>query len=108
MALTDVRDALLLALPEAVYHFEAPEKSAAPYIVWAEDSQGDAQHANNAMIHQAIRGTIDLFTRNEYDPLFQKIQQALTVCHIPFRLNSIQREQETKLIHYEWIFEEVP
>lgn len=105
MALTDIRDALLLALPGAVYHFESPEGAAVPYIVWAEDSQGDTQHANNAMIHQALQGTIDLYTRREYDPLFGKIQQALTIRHIPFRLNSIQREQETGLIHYEWVWE---
>lgn len=107
MALTDIRDTLLLALPGSVYHFEAPETARAPYLVWAEDTQAGVQHANNTMIHQALQGTIDLYTRSEYDLLFNKVQQALTVHHIPFRLNSIQREQETKLIHYEWVWEAV-
>lgn len=105
MALTDVRDALLLALPDSVYHFEAPKEATAPYLVWAEDSQGGSRHANNVMAAQAMQGTVDLFTRDEYDPLFGKVQRALTIRRIPFRLNSIQRERDTGLIHYEWVWE---
>ena len=60
MALTDIRDALLTVLPGAVYHFEASESAQAPYLVWSEDTQGSARHANNTMLCQAIQGTVDL------------------------------------------------
>ena len=107
MALTDIRYALLTVLPGAVYHFEASESAQAPYLVWSEDTQGSARHANNTMLCQAIQGTVDLYTRDEYDPLFDKVQRAFAVHHIPFRLRSIQRERDTGLIHYEWIWEAV-
>jgi len=96
---------MLIVLPEAVYHFTAPSKVKAPYIVWAEDSQGNAQHADNVMGSQAVQGTIDYFTFEEYDPNFDKIQRSLTIHHIPFRLNSVQFEEDTGLIHYEWTWE---
>lgn len=104
MKLTDLRDALLL-VGVPVYHFEAPERKVDQYIVWAEDSQGDSRHADNGMIGQSIAGSIDYFTRTEYDDTFRKIQRALTVKGIPYRLNSVQRERDTGYIHYEWIWE---
>lgn len=103
--ITIIRDAMLMVLPKAVFHYFAPDKTKAPYIVWAEDGQADSIHAGNSMAGQVIQGTIDYFTKWEYDPTVKKIQRALAVKQIAFRLSSIQFEKETKLIHYEWIWE---
>lgn len=104
-SLADIPAALLTVLPQAVYHYIAPDSTAAPYITWAEDGQGDSLHSNNTMTAQAITGAVHLFTRAEYDPLFDKIQKVLRLRQIPYRLNSVQYERDTGLIHYEWVWE---
>ena len=57
------------------------------------------------MREQAITGTIDYFTKTEYDPAFTAIQAALTTLGISYRLNSVQYEVDTKYLHYEWVWE---
>lgn len=103
MKLSDLRDALLEVIPD-VFHYEAwakPDK----YIVWAEDNESDAGYGDNHKTIQVIQGTIDYFTKTEYDPNFELIQVKLNSIDIAWRLNSIQYEDETKFIHYEWVFE---
>lgn len=103
--LKDVPAAMLKVLPKAVYHYTAAEKAKAPYIVWAEDMQGKAVCSDNVMSSQAISGTVDYYTRTEYDVNVDKIQLAFRVSHIPYRLNSVQYETDTGLIHFEWAWE---
>lgn len=101
MNLNAIKEALLtVGVP--VSHYAAFEQSD-KYIVWAEDTQSDEVWADGEMQEQAIQGTIDYFTKTENDPNVKKIQDALN--GISFRLNSIQYEDGTKYIHYEWIFE---
>lgn len=103
MNLQTVKNALL-AVGVPVSHYTAikrPDK----YIVWAEDSSGDTLWADGKMIDQVIQGTIDYFTRTENDPNAQKVQQALTDADISYRLNSIQYEDDTRYVHYEWVWE---
>ena len=97
------RDALL-KVTNQVSHYKAFKKTD-QYIVWAEDSQGDALYGDNRMSEQAIEGTIDYFTRTEYDPNFEKIQEVLSEAEISYRLNSVQYEDETGYIHYECVFQ---
>lgn len=101
--LNRVKDALL-TVSKNVGHYQAL-KAAIPYIVWAEDGQSDAVWANDRMLGQTIQGTIDLYTRAENDPLFQAVQKALNAAEISFRLNSVQYEDDTGYIHFEWVFE---
>lgn len=94
----------LLTVSKNVGHYQAL-KATAPYIVWAEDGQSDTVWANNRMLGQVIQGTIDLYTKKENDPLFQAVQKALNAAEISFRLNSVQHEDDTGYIHFEWVFE---
>ena len=48
---------------------------------------------------------MDYYTPQEYDPAVDNIQAALNSLRIPWRLNSVQYEDETNLIHYEWTWE---
>lgn len=73
------------------------------YIVWAEDSEADSVWADGKQLHQSIQGTIDYYTKQENDPNVKAIQDALV--GVSFRLNSIQYEQDTGFIHYEWVWE---
>lgn len=104
MWLKDVPTALLKVM-KAVYHYTAPENTPAPYIVWAEDGRGDSLCSDNHTSAQALTGTVDYFTRTEYDKNVDKIQLAFTLGNIPYRLNSVQYEKDTGLIHYEWVWE---
>lgn len=94
----------LLAVGVPVSHYMA-SKQPDQYIVWAEDAQGEALWADGRMTEQTLHGTIDYFTRMEHDTHVQDIQNALTGAEISYRLNSIQYEDESQYIHYEWLWE---
>ncbi len=103
MTLSDVKTALLTVTPN-VGHYKVTKKTD-KYIVWAEDSGAAALWADGQQQGQAISGTIDYFTKTEYDPNVQAIEAALNAAKISFKLESVQHEEETGYIHYEWIFE---
>lgn len=103
MNLVDLRD-LLLTIGVPVYHFHAHMQTNS-YIVWAEDTQGSTSYADNHMTIQGVQGTIDYFTKTEFDPNFDLIQEKFNSVDIAWRLNSIQHEEETGYIHYEWVWE---
>jgi len=94
----------LLTVTEKVYHFVADSEATAPYIVWAEDGQRDGLYADGKMVEQSIEGTIHYFTPKEFDPTVDDIQNTLNDARISFCLKSIQKELETGLIHYEWVW----
>lgn len=85
-----------------VYHYFRPIQNA-PYIVWAED-QDIGLEADNVHEEQAIQGTVDYYTKTEYDGNCDTIQAALTSADASWYLNSVQYEDSTNLIHYEWVW----
>lgn len=99
---------ILRSVTEKVYHYDAMGQDD-KYIVWAEDSEGDSVEGNNQKINQSIQGTIDYFTREEFDENVDKIQEALIASCVSFYLNSVQYESRDDsgagYIHYEWVFE---
>ena len=103
MTLDDVKKALL-TVTSKVYHFSAPPNTSGSYIVWAEDGMVDDLSGDGEVQAQNIEGTIDYFTKNEYDATPNKIHNALNSARVGFRINSIQHEQDTGYIHYEWVF----
>jgi len=102
MVLVDIK-AALLTVTSNLRHYDATGLIV-PYIVWSEDTQSDAVYGDGKMKEQAIQGTIDLFTKTEYDSKVSQIQIALNNAGIGFYLDSIQYENDTKYIHYQWIF----
>ena len=93
-----------VANPVPVYHYVRPENVTKKYIVWAEDGEETSFDADNVKQEQKIHGTIDYFTQTEFDVVCDNIQNALNSAGIGFRLYSVQYEDDTKLIHYEWAF----
>lgn len=93
----------MLSVTEEVYHYTAPEDSNR-YIVWAEDMEVASLEADNYKPGQTIEGTIDLYTKDEDDPWIPEIPDALNAARIGWNLNSVQYEDETRFIHYEWLF----
>jgi len=102
MTLSDLRVALLTVTTN-VKHFDGKNMTG-NYIIWAEEGQGDSVWADGKMKEQVIAGTIDYFTKTEDDPNFDAIQAALSLAGISFKINSIKYEDDTKYIHYEWVF----
>lgn len=101
-----IRDALTAIETDAgVFHYRKPtDNKTRRYIVWAEDS-GGAFGANNRNEERVINGTVDLYTQREYDALIDQIEAALNdVTHISWSLNGVDYDDETNLIHYEWLF----
>lgn len=101
--LKTVRDALN-AVHDNVNHYSS-DSSSNEYIVWSEDGEGNSLHLDNSKNTQIITGTIDFFTTEEYSPVIDDIQNALKDADISYVLNSIQYEETTQFIHYEWRFE---
>ena len=104
MTLEQVRDAFLSVLPTATFHYSAWSKPD-QYIVWAEDGQSDGVYADNQMQIQVTEGTVDLFTKTEYDPVANQIQQAMNNSEMTWYKNSTQYEEETGYIHHEWVWQ---
>lgn len=88
-----------------VFHYTKPKSVKAPWIVWQEDGEAGAFDSDNRKAEQQVHGTIDCFTQKEYDPVLDEIQDALNEAEIGWRLSSVQYEDETNLIHYEWEFD---
>lgn len=85
-----------------VYHYFAPDESQAPYVVWAEDDRLDLE-AGNVHAEKAWQGTIDLYTHTEFDSLSDSIE-AILDGSFSWYLESVQYEEDTGLIHYEWVW----
>lgn len=98
-----VRDALLTTTSN-IGHYEFLGH-ADQYVVWGEDGESTSIYHDNGKYIQVITGTIDLFTKIEFDPLADQIQSSLSSEGIPYTLESVQYEDETQYIHYEWRFE---
>lgn len=96
----------LVALNERTFHYFASPQTEAPYIVWAEDGANDLV-ANNGHSEKMLTGTVDLFTREEADPLFQSIPEVMDRIPVAYSLTTVQYEEETGLIHYSWDWEAI-
>lgn len=93
--------AALAQVTEKTYHYWRPVKDV-PCLIWAESGEEDSFHASNRKQEQRIVGTVDLFTKTEFDPLCDDVQDALEALGLTWSLESVQYEDDTNLIHYEW------
>lgn len=98
--------AALAALTDRCYHYVAAPNTAPPYITWMEDGDNDLS-AGNVHAERCYTGSAHLFTKTEGDPLFESIPAALESIGASWYLNSVQYEEDTSLIHYEWYWEVV-
>lgn len=102
LTLQPLRDALA-ALGNA-YHYTAKPNAAPPYLVWMEDGDNDLA-ADNTHVERIYQGTVDLYTKTEDDPLMEHVPEVLESIEAAWYLNSVQYEDDTGLIHYEWVWE---
>lgn len=87
---------------DAVGHFV--KLKADRYFVWQEDGS-TAILADDKHGEIAVTGTTDLFTMYEFDPWKTAIEKSFDNNGIAWFLNSVQFEEDTVFIHYEWRWE---
>ena len=95
------------AMPVTMHHYGA-HKPATPYGVWAEE--GDVSpSADNVNSTRILSGTTDYYTKTADDANVDAIEAifAGASAWIAARLSSIQYEDDTGLLHYEWTWEAV-
>lgn len=74
------------------------------YGVIAMDGQ-NALRAGNRLGESVQEGTIDWFTRNPASAMPGSIEATLDSLGASWYLNSTQYEDDTGLIHYEWVWQ---
>lgn len=75
------------------------------YFVWQEDGSNDFL-ASGKHAERAVTGTTDLYTKRENDPWVERFEQALDEAEdIAWYRTSVQYEQDSGYIHYEWAWE---
>lgn len=101
MTLNDL-DTALNATGYSFAHHAWSHAPAGDYGVYAED-EGDDFLADGGHAEKATQGTVDLFTRNDTATPRETIEAALDGLNVPWYLNTIQYEDDTGYIHYEWV-----
>ena len=104
MALNEIVKNALLSLTDSVYLYTAKGNAKTPYVVYGVSGSNDL-FAGNRRAEMADSGFIDLFTKTETDPLIGDIPSALDAAGVSFYLNSVQFEEETGYLHFEWLWE---
>lgn len=95
---------ILLELTDKVFLFTVPGRTLPPYIEYGIDGENQKK-ADNHVIERLESGYIDLFTKTDDDPLIKDVSAALDAAEVSFYLNSVQFEEETGLLHFEWRFD---
>ena len=90
-----------LRVTDAVSHCERIQSDR--YFVWQEEAEQSLK-ADNRHVERTVQGTTDLFTKREFDPWKHDIEFSFTRSGIAWELNSVQFEEDTGFLHYEWVW----
>jgi hypothetical protein len=88
-----------------VDHYWRPVKHKEHWMIWAETGEGDSFHADNGKKEQVIQGSTHVYTHKEFDPVLDAVQTMFDGAGLSWVLTSVQYEDETNTIHYEWTWE---
>ena len=98
-ALTEIRSL-------QVFHYFAPSNTTLPYCVWYENGEASSLEANNHKAEQAIEGFIDYYTKTEFDPMVDCIQEALNSVRCGWSYESVvygdPSSEDNNTIHHVW------
>ena len=83
------------------FHYWRPQM-AAPFLVWAETGESDPFDGENRKQEQTINISVDYYTKTEFDPVVDEIQAELNNGCLSWRLDAVEFEEDTELIHYTW------
>lgn len=94
----------LLGVSQNVYLYTAKGNQKTPYIVYGVDGDNNL-FGGDQRAEKCDSGYVDLFTKDSMDGLIQAVPDALEQSGAAFYLNSVQYEEETGLLHFEWRWE---
>lgn len=110
MAITDVRNALLMII-DHVYHYKAPERDESGYpiidryVVWGETGASRGVNADDQTHEIVVTGELYYYTTEEYDVVFDDICQSLTENEISWSIDGIGYDDATGQIVYSLTWE---
>lgn len=111
MSLSDTLKKLYLPFVEST-HLTCPvthykRLASFPFCVWMEDSENNSFSADDSKQEQKIAGYVDYFTKTEFDPNADIIQEILNGEGIAWALSSVDYDDDLNLIHFRWRWEVV-
>ncbi|MGN0194400.1 MAG: hypothetical protein ACI39G_04770 [Pseudoramibacter sp.] len=76
------------------------------FILWGEDGTTRA-FGDGVAGQKAVQGTVDYYTKTEYDPIVDEIDTAILNTAVTWLDDgpTIDYEPDTGYIHYQWIWE---
>ncbi len=81
-------------------------RPAGDFGVYQGEFDAGEENGDDSKLDRAIAGSVDLYTHGNKWLLAAAVESVLeTVCESCWRLNSIQYERETGMVHREWVFE---
>lgn len=86
---------------DVIHHYKRVETEA-PFGVWAEQYEENSNYADNQKTEFGIHIQLDYYTKTEFDPVIDAIQNYMTGKGYAWNLDSVLFEDETNLIHYTW------
>ena len=89
-------------IPFEAYAWEVAPKT--DYGVISLVGGGDHFFGDNGLEEQAVEGTVDLFIRSHLTTKAKTVQDTLRTSGVAWRLDSVQYETETRLVHWSWDF----
>jgi hypothetical protein len=96
---------LLNTVCDNVYHFdEADDTDIFPRIVFAE-TDCDYTFSSNGIARKDWKVDVHFYTREEYDPIIEKLDDAFVKSRIPFKLTEISYGQSPghiNIIYYKF------
>ena len=101
----EFKNALMsLAIPVAEYAWDSrPDDD---YMVISLDGEGQTVWADDKMVHQAPSGSIDLYSKSNDRSKMLAVQDVLNNFEgCSWYLNNIMYEQDTQLLHWEFVFD---
>jgi len=83
------------------YHYYRPVNHF-PCLIWQESGESGSFNSDNQKSEQRLIGTLDCFTKSEFDTLLDDVQTTFRSLGLTWRLDTVQYESDTGLIHYTW------
>lgn len=102
--LIKIRDALAGIDGLDVFHYWHL-RDELPYCVWEETTEAGSLMMGNHKMEQAIGGVVEFYTKDEFDPLVDDIQDALNgVDGLSFYLNLAEYDEQLNAIRKQWVW----
>lgn len=85
-----------------LYHYWR-DNPTVPYVIWQEDGEDVSEYGDNVKLTQQLTGSIDFYTKTEFDPIIDDLQAAMNEFEgFGWDLEEVTFETDTGLIHYHW------